>query len=88
MHQESRLILSCMSLLEEGMGLLERLDDDVYAKTSVLSPRGSLGGHLRHCLDFYKSFLNGLESGRIDYNCRQRDSLIETYIHELSINSE
>ena len=81
MHQESRLILSCMSLLEEGMGLLERLDDDVYAKTSVLSPRGSLGGHLRHCLDFYKSFLNGLESGRIDYNCRQRDSLIETERH-------
>jgi hypothetical protein len=78
MHQESRLITSCISLLEDGRRLLERLDDEVYAKTSVLAPRSSVGGHVRHCLDFYKTFLNGLESGRIDYNCRQRDSLIET----------
>lgn len=87
MHQEMRLIISCMGLLEEGMRLLERLDDEVYAKTSVLSPRGSVGGHLRHCLDFYRSFLNGLNSGRIDYNSRQRDPLIETdrsyAIHEI-----
>jgi uncharacterized damage-inducible protein DinB len=78
MHQESSLITSCIILLEDGMRLLERLDDEVYAKTSVLSPRASVGAHLRHCLDFYKTFLSGLESGRIDYNCRQRHSLIET----------
>jgi len=78
MHQESRLITSCISLLEDGLRLIERLDDEVYAKTSVLSPRSSVGAHLRHCVDFYKTFLSGLESGRIDYNCRQRDSLIET----------
>ena len=78
MHQESRLITSCIILLEDVMRLLERLDDEVYAKTSVLSPRSSVGAHVRHCLDFYKAFLSGLESGRIDYNCRQRDSLIET----------
>ena len=78
MHQESRLITSCISLLEDGVRLLERLDDDVYAKMSLLSPRSSVGAHLRHCLDFYQSFLTGLESGRIDYNCRQRDSLVET----------
>ena len=78
MHLESCLIISCISLLEEGLRLLERIDDTVYSKTSGLSPRGSIGAHLRHCLDFYKSFLSGLESGRIDYNSRQRDSLIET----------
>ena len=78
MHQEGRLITSCIGLLEDGMRLLERLDDEVYTKTSVLSPRSSVGTHLRHCLDFYRSFLSGFESGRIDYNCRQRDSLIET----------
>jgi hypothetical protein len=78
MHQESSLITSCISLLEEGLRLLERIDDQAYSKTSVISPRGSVGAHLRHCLDFYRSFLSGLESGRIDYNSRQRDSLIET----------
>ena len=81
MHQESRLILSCIGLLEEGRRLLERIDDQLYTKTSVLSPRSSVGVHVRHCFDFYKTFLSGLESGRIDYNCRQRDSLIETDRH-------
>lgn len=81
MHQESRLITSCISLLEDGIRLLERLDDDVYAKMSLLSSRSSVGAHLRHCLDFYKCFLTGLESGRLDYNCRRRDSLIETDRH-------
>ena len=78
MHLESRLIISCIGLLEEGLHLLERIDDKTYAKTSVIAPRGSIGAHLRHCLDFYRTFLKGLESGRIDYNCRQRDALIET----------
>lgn len=78
MHHEGRLLLTCISLLEEGICLLERLDDEVYAKAGVLSPRGSVGAHVRHCLDFYRSFLDGMESGRIDYNHRQRDLLIET----------
>ncbi len=78
MHQETRLILNCISLLEEGAHLLERINDEVYSKTSVLSPRGSIGGHLRHCVDFYRNFLDGLESNRIDYNFRRRDSLLET----------
>jgi len=78
MHQETRIIINCINLLEDGIRLLKELDDEVYAKTSALSPRGSVGGHLRHCLDFYKSFLMGLDSGRVDYNKRQRDQLIET----------
>lgn len=81
MHQEGRLLINCIGLLEEGGLLLERIDDEVYAKTSVLSSRGSVGAHVRHCLDFYRSFLTGLESGRIDYNHRQRDLLIETDRH-------
>lgn len=78
MHLESRLIISCITLLEEGVRLLELIDDKTYSKTSGLSPRGSIGAHLRHCLDFYNIFLSGLESGRIDYNSRQRESRIET----------
>lgn len=87
MHQEARLITNCISLLETAARLLERINDDVYSKTSVLSPRGSVGAHLRHCLDFYRSFLSGLESNRIDYNFRRRDPRLETdryhAIHEI-----
>lgn len=77
MHQESRLITNCISLLEQGARLLEHLTDEVYARSSVLSPRGSVGAHLRHCVDFYRSFLDGLESNRIDYNFRRRDPKLE-----------
>lgn len=77
MHQEVRLITKCISLLEQGARLLEQLTDEVYARRSVLSPRGSVGVHLRHCLDFYRSFLDGLESNRIDYSFRRRDPKLE-----------
>jgi hypothetical protein len=36
-----------------------------------------IGSHFRHCLDFYCSFLDGVETGRIDYDDRQRDRRIE-----------
>jgi hypothetical protein len=78
MHQEARLITNCIRLLEEAARLLERITDDVYSKTTVFSRRGSVGTHVRHCLDFYRSFLNGLESNRIDYNFRRRSPRLET----------
>ena len=37
-----------------------------------------MGGHLRHCLDFYNSFLGGFASGQVDYDARARDPRIET----------
>ena len=38
---------------------------------------GSIGGHTRHCVEFYQVFLAGLDSGRIDYDARARDVRIE-----------
>ncbi|SRR6266536_1887572 len=77
MHDQTRLISNCIALLEQVATLLARIDDQVYTSTSKLSPRGSIGGHLRHCLDFYQSFLSGIDRARIDYNLRERDSLTE-----------
>jgi hypothetical protein len=77
MRSETRIINSCVTLLKQASDLIERIDDAVFASKSPLSPRGSIGGHVRHILDFYQSFLNGLESGHINYNLRQRDSRTE-----------
>ncbi len=77
MESNARIINNCIGLLEQAIGLIEQIDDDVYVSTSPLSPRGSIGGHLRHILDFYQGFLAGIESGRINYNLRHRDALIE-----------
>lgn len=61
--------------LARGARLIERIEDAVYRRKA--NGTGSIGGHFRHNLDFANSFLNGIESGKIDYNRRERDVLTE-----------
>lgn len=72
MQPETRLVSNCIGLLEQAFDLLKKIDDEVFVGLSPLSPRGSVGGHLRHVLDFYQSFIAGIEAGRINYNLRKR----------------
>ena len=67
----------CIEALRQGLALVERLDDQLYTGISEEAPRGGVGGHLRHCLDFYQSFLSGLPHRRVNYNARERDPLVE-----------
>ncbi len=57
--------------------MIARLDDCVFRALTPISARGSVGGHLRHILDFYSSFIEGLPQSRIDYNQRLRDVRVE-----------
>ena len=77
MEPETRLINNCLVLLEQGPRVLQRIDDNVYASTCEISPRASIGGHLRHTLDFFQCFIKGIERGCVDYNLRERDALTE-----------
>lgn len=71
------LLAANLHYLRQGISLLDRLDDDLYS-TPVMSFYGStVGGHLRHCLDHYESFVAGLTTGRIDYDARVRDKALE-----------
>ena len=57
--------------LSRGARLIEQIEDSVYCRKA--NGTGSIGGHFRHNLDFACSFLNGIRSGKIDYNRRERD---------------
>jgi uncharacterized damage-inducible protein DinB len=70
-------ITDCVALLEQGITLIAQIDDNIYSALTPISPRGSVGGHLRHILNFYQSFLRGFAEGRIDYNQRERDARFE-----------
>ena len=72
------LILANLHYLRQAQGLLERLDDERYAKPVANFYDSSVGGHVRHCVEHYLSFLAGAESGRVDYDDRERDVLLET----------
>ena len=64
--------------LRQGRALVEQLSPELFISTSELCPGGSVGAHFRHCLDFYNSFLDGIDAGKIDYNDRKRDPELET----------
>lgn len=36
-----------------------------------------IGPHVRHCLDYLRSFKSGMDSGEIDYNVRRRGDAVE-----------
>lgn len=61
--------------LHQALELLDRLGDAQYA-----SPRGAwspVGAQLRHVVEHYQCFLEGLPEGRVDYDARRRDAAIE-----------
>lgn len=72
----SKLALESIRLLDEGRDLLHGLADDIYTAAPPIS-LGTVGGHVRHCLDFYRCFLRGLGDGRVDYDARSRDRAVE-----------
>jgi len=65
-------------VIKQGIALLAVLGGERFVARIPLCYHASVGGHLRHVIEHYQSFLRGLEDGRIDYEDRPRDPLIET----------
>lgn len=56
--------------LRQALRLLDRLDEARYRASRT-------GAHLRHIVEFFQCFLDGLELSHIDYDARRRDEVIE-----------
>lgn len=67
-----------LRLLQQGLDVLQELPEFLYTETVPEYFTGSVGKHIRHILNFYECFLNGISSGRIDYDARHRDVMVET----------
>ncbi len=67
-----------VEIVRQGIAALGRLEDELYARPAFPDGTGSIGSHFRHILDHYQAFFSGLESGRIDYDARERDPDTET----------
>lgn len=77
MNDASRIVSGNIHCLELALHSLQQLEADILGKPyPPLFPSG-VGGHLRHCIDHYDSFLKGLESGKVDYDARERDPRLE-----------
>ena len=78
MRSEHSLVGDNITLLRQGIELIDRLNDEFYSRPQPALGLGSVGGHFRHCLDFYASLLAGLASGTINYDARERDVTLES----------
>ncbi len=71
------LLADNITALQQACALLQSLTPAQYAQANPICFNSSIGGHLRHALDHYVSFNAGLDSGRIDYEARARDTRLE-----------
>ena len=64
--------------LSKSFLFLDTISKEIYTSRNIGPYYSSVGGHIRHILDFYESIFNGLDNGIIDLTDRKRDVLIET----------
>jgi len=76
--QHSFLIEQNTGSLRQAIALIENIDDETYITSPPSLAPHRVGGHLRHILEFYECFLDGIETSHIDYDARKRDEAIET----------
>jgi hypothetical protein len=72
------LVADTFACLQQGIALLRRLTVAQYREPQPDCFHSSVGGHIRHNLDHYTCFFDGLAAHRVDYDARTRDGLIET----------
>ena len=63
--------------LRQALMLIDQMDDETFSTSPPGLAPHRVGSHLRHVLEFYQCFLDGLATSRIDYDARKRDESIE-----------
>lgn len=68
-----------VALLRELAGVVAQLTPEQYTRRGdEVFFKGTIGGHVRHCLDHARSLLDGIDPGLVDYDHRVRGTTIET----------
>lgn len=73
---QNKLLGILKDALDQELVLLSALTDEQYAKPGTGPFRSSIGQHIRHNLDHFEAFFDGLSIARIDYESRGRSELI------------
>jgi uncharacterized damage-inducible protein DinB len=76
-HAE-RVLNAAAEILMQGEDLLRALSTESFTRKVPAVFNASIGGHYRHCLDHFTSFLLALDAEVVDYDHRKRDPRIES----------
>ena len=72
------IVAPLVALLDQLEWVLRRLDDTQYAAQRALPISGTVGGHVRHCLDHISALIIGATAGMVDYDHRRRGTAVES----------
>lgn len=73
----NELIHAVLETLAQGEALLAQMSDETYTRKLPVAFNASVGGHYRHCLDHFQSLLDAAAAGDLNYDHRERGTLIE-----------
>ena len=77
MSLQQSLIETNVIALQEGAELLALLEENQYTQGYKPAFQSTIGAHFRHLLEHYRCLLKHLSSGVVNYDCRERDQLLE-----------
>jgi hypothetical protein len=72
------LLQAVIETLRQGEVLLAEINDENYTRKIPVVFNASIGGHYRHCLDHFRSLLDAAGAGDLNYDHRERGTLVET----------
>jgi uncharacterized damage-inducible protein DinB len=72
-------VTALVRLLDQLKDVIDRVDDTTFAEAPPGRPSGSVGAHVRHCLDHVQAFLDGIDAGTLCYDHRNRGTRAEVH---------
>jgi len=72
---ENSLIEACVSGIDQCLTVLDCTSNEAYQ--CCLQGNSSIGSHMRHIIDRFDCFLSGLQTGKVNFDARNRDRKIE-----------
>lgn len=76
-QRQTALVRINAGWLQQALAVLEDIDDAAFTSSPANLTPHRVGGHLRHVIEFYDCFLDGLTTMHVDYDARRRDPLLE-----------
>ena len=76
-NHDCELIQSVIESLRQGETLLTEISDESYTRKLPVAFNAFIGGHYRHCLDHFRTLLESATTGDLNYDHRERGTLVE-----------
>lgn len=71
-------VAGCLETCRRISEFLDLAGDERFS--APIGHSGTIGEHLRHCLEHYQCFLNGMVRDRFEYDARPRNPQLETNV--------